>query len=77
MARGAKAGRGRNCAKLPKMFRRGSEGVFYFRRRVARQDKWISLGRSDEELSKVAMLKVVNFHDSITALSRLEKSASS
>ena len=70
-----KGRRGRKNSALPKMFRRGSKGLFYFRRRVSGKDKWISLGSTDEDVAKQELLKIIDSHTSIAAISRLESSA--
>ena len=75
MSRGVKKGkRGRKHTALPKMFRRGPKGIFYFRRWVSGKDRWINLGSDDEAVAKDELLRIVDSHDSIKALSKVESS---
>jgi len=57
------------------MFQRGTQGLFYFRRRLSGKDTWVSLGTSDPSEAKKELLKVIDSHTSVEALSKVEQSA--
>jgi len=67
--------KGRKRVALPKMFQRGAQGLYYFRRSLSGKDTWVSLGTSDPDEARKALLKVVNSHTAVEALSKVEQSA--
>lgn len=75
MTQGKSGKKGRRRAVLPKIFRRGARGLYYFRRRLGGKDAWISLGTSDPVEAKRELAKLVNSHASVEALSKVEHSA--
>lgn len=75
MQNGNAGKRGRKRTSLPKIFQRGAQGLYYFRRRLSGKDTWVSLGTSDPDEAKKELLKVVNSHTAVEALSKVEQSA--
>jgi len=67
--------KGRRKENLPKLFRRGSKGFYYFRKHIGGKDKWLCTDTADIECAKTVVRSFIKTNDSADSIANSDPKA--